>query len=119
MCLLSPFRAVTGRNRPSNTEFVFGPRDGWGLAYIDFSSQEIVVAVAFSEDERMSAGYAAGDPYLVFAKTAHLVPADATKASHKAMHDRCKVVVLGHELVLLRHWSPLPFPYKAPVLVRQ
>ena len=24
-CLLSPFRAVTGRNQPSNTKFIFGP----------------------------------------------------------------------------------------------
>jgi hypothetical protein len=24
-CLLSPFRAVTGRNQPSNTRFIFGP----------------------------------------------------------------------------------------------
>lgn len=46
-CLLSPFRAVTGRNQPSNTKFIFGPArwmrglirpsEGWGLAYIDFS----------------------------------------------------------------------------------
>ena len=41
------------------------------------------------------AGYAAGDPYLAFAKAARLVPEDATKASHKAMRDRCKVIVLG------------------------
>ena len=104
-CLLSPFRAVTGRNQPSNTQFIFGPArwmrglirppEGWGLAYIDFSSQEIAIAAAFSGDERMSAGYAAGDPYLAFAKAARLVPEDATKASHKAMRDRCKVIVLG------------------------
>jgi DNA polymerase-1 len=54
--------------------------------YIDFSSQEIAIAAAFSGDERMSAGYAAGDPYLAFAKTARLVPADATKTSHKAQN---------------------------------
>ena len=24
-CLLSPFKAVTGRNQPSNTKFIFGP----------------------------------------------------------------------------------------------
>jgi DNA polymerase-1 len=104
-CLLSPFRAVTGRNQPSNTRFIFGPArwmrglirppEGCGLAYIDFVSQEIAIAAAFSGDERMAEGYAAGDPYLAFAKAARLVPADGTKASHKAMRDRCKAIVLG------------------------
>lgn len=104
-CLLSPFHTATSRNQPSNTQFVFGPArwmrglirppEGWGLAYIDFSSQEIAIAAAFSGDERMSAGYAAGDPYLAFAKAGGLVPADATKLSHKTMRDRCKVIVLG------------------------
>ena len=41
------------------------------------------------------AGYAAGDPYLAFAKAARLVPADATKATHTAIRDRCKAIVLG------------------------
>jgi hypothetical protein len=104
-CLLSPFRAVTGRNQPSNTRFIFGPArwmrgliraaEGWGLAYVDFSSQEIAIAAAFSGDERMMAGYVAGDPYLAFAKAARLVPADATKATHTAIRDRCKAIVLG------------------------
>ena len=104
-CLLSPFRAVTGRNQPSNTRFVFGPArwmrglirppEGWGLAYVDFSSQEIAIAAAFSGDERMMAGYAIGDPYLAFAKAARLVPPDATKATHPAIRDRCKAIVLG------------------------
>ena len=104
-CLLSPFRAVTGRNQPSNTKFIFGPArwmrglirppEGWGVAYVDFASQEIAVAAALSGDEKMAAGYAAGDPYLAFAKAARLVPADATKASHKGMRERCKIIVLG------------------------
>jgi DNA polymerase I len=104
-CLLSPFRAVTGRNQPSNTKFIFGPArwmrglirppEGWGVAYIDFSSQEIGIAAALSGDDRMIAGYIAGDPYLAFAKDAKLVPHDATKATHKAMRDRCKAIVLG------------------------
>src|SRR4029077_19013404 len=50
-CLLSPFKAGTSRNQPSNTKFIFGPArwmrglikppEGCGLAYIDFASQEI------------------------------------------------------------------------------
>jgi DNA polymerase I len=104
-CLLSPFKAVTGRNQPSNTKFIFGPArwmrslirppEGYGLAYIDFASQEIGIAAALSGDERMAQGYLEGDPYLAFAKAARLAPADATKASHKAIRERCKSVVLG------------------------
>jgi DNA polymerase I-like protein with 3'-5' exonuclease and polymerase domains len=71
------------------------PPEGYGLAYIDFSSQEIAIAAALSGDERMMRGYAEGDPYLAFAKDARLAPADATKASHKPERDRCKVVALG------------------------
>jgi DNA polymerase I len=103
--MLSPFRSTTGRNQPSNTEFIFGPArwmrglirppEGHGLAYIDFSAQEIGLAAALSGDERMSAGYLAGDPYLEFAKAVRLVPPDATKESHKLIRDRCKAVVLG------------------------
>lgn len=104
-CLLSPFRAVTGRNQPSNTKFIFGPArwmrglirppEGCGIAYVDFSSQEIGIAAGLSGDERMAEGYRDGDPYLSFAKAAKLAPPDATKASHKAIRDRCKSIVLG------------------------
>jgi DNA polymerase I len=104
-CLLSPFRAETGRNQPSTTKFIFGPArwlrglirppQGYGLAYVDFCSQEIAIAAALSADERMAEGYLAGDPYMAFAKAARLVPPDATKATHKLMRERCKTVVLG------------------------
>jgi hypothetical protein len=104
-CLLSPFKAITGRNQPSNTKFIFGPAtwmrglikppEGYGLAYIDFGSQEIGIAAALSGDELMAKGYEDGDPYISFAKAAKLVPQDATKATHKPIRDRCKSVVLG------------------------
>ena len=94
-CLLSPFRAETGRNQPSTTKFIFGPArwlrglirppQGYGLAYIDFVSQKIGIAAALSGDERMAEGYLTGDPYTAFAKAARLVPPDATKQSHKAV----------------------------------
>jgi DNA polymerase I len=104
-CLLSPFSAVTGRNQPSNTKFIFGPArwlrglirppEGYGLAYIDFASQEIGIAAALSDDDRMAEGYLTGDPYIAFAKAARLVPPDATKQSHKTLRDQCKAIVLG------------------------
>ena len=57
-CLLSAFRARTGRNQPSNSRFIFGPavwlrglirpEPGHGLAYIDWSQQEFVKRPRFS-----------------------------------------------------------------------
>lgn len=103
--MLSPFRAETGRNAPSSTRFIFGaprwlrglvrPPEGWGLAYIDYAAQEVALAAALSGDEAMVAAYASGDPYLAFAKDVGLAPADATKASHRPVRERCKAVVLG------------------------
>src|SRR5262249_28770799 len=79
-CLLSAFRARTGRNQPSNTRFIFGPavwlrslirpECGWGLAYIDWSQQEFGIAAALSGDVAMRAAYESGDPYLAFARQA-------------------------------------------------
>ena len=103
--LLSPFAAKTGRNLPSNAKFIFGPSawmrglikpaEGMGIAYVDFSSQEIAIAAALSGDEGMKRGYMDGDPYLDFAVRAGLAPETATKASHKAIRQMCKQVVLG------------------------
>jgi DNA polymerase-1 len=75
-CLLSPFASVTGRNQPSNAKFIFGPAkwmrhlikpaEGYGVAYLDWQSQEIGIAAGLSGDERMIAGVRAGDPYIAF-----------------------------------------------------
>ena len=103
--LLSPFAAKTSRNQPSTTKFIFGnsawlrslikPEKGFGLAYADFSSQEIAVAAALSGDQRMWQAYVSGDPYMAFAIQAGLAPTGATKASHKEVRNRCKQIVLG------------------------
>lgn len=103
--MLSPFRSKTGRNQPSNSKFIFGapswlrslikPEPGYGLAYCDFSSQEIAIAAALSGDTELWAAYASGDPYTSFAIQAGLAPDGATKATHKAVRDRCKAIVLG------------------------
>jgi DNA polymerase-1 len=91
-CLLSPFRARTGRNQPSNSKFIFGPSvwlrglikppPGYALAYIDWSQQEFGIAAALSDDPNMIEAYKTGDPYLAFAKQARGVPPNATKQSH-------------------------------------
>lgn len=103
--MLSAFRAVTGRNQPSNSKYLFGPsvwlrnlirpQPGWGLAYIDWSQQEFGIAAALSNDQAMLAAYRSGDPYLAFAKQAGAVPADATKQSHSAVREQFKQCSLG------------------------
>ncbi|HMQ14577.1 MAG TPA: DNA polymerase [Phycisphaerae bacterium] len=104
-CLLSAFRARTGRNQPSNTRFIFGPSvwlrgliapdPGWALAYVDWSQQEFGIAAALSGDPAMIAAYESGDPYLTFAKQAGAVPADATKATHGPTREQFKACVLA------------------------
>ncbi len=104
-CLLSPFRARTGRNQPSNSKFIFGPsvwlrglirpRPGWGLAYVDWSQQEFGIAAALSGDPAMKEAYRSGDPYLAFAIQAGAVPATTTKKTHEAEREQFKACVLA------------------------
>lgn len=99
-CLLSPFRARTGRNQPSNSRFIFGPsvwlrslikpQPGRAVAYVDWSQQEFAIAGALSGDAAMMEAYQSGDPYLTFAKQAGAVPPDATKQSHPVERTRFK-----------------------------
>lgn len=102
---LSPYRATTGRNQPSNAEFIFGPScwirgliqppPGYSLAYIDWSQQEFGIAAALSGDEKMLLAYSSGDPYLAFAKQAGAVPPEATKKTHGSVRDQFKACVLA------------------------
>jgi len=104
-CMLSAFRAQTGRNQPSNTKFIFGPAvwlrglirpaPGYGIAYVDWSQQEFGIAAALSEDSKMQEAYTSGDPYLAFAKQAGAVPMDATKQTHAAEREQFKACVLA------------------------
>jgi len=74
---------------------VIKPAEGWGISYIDYASQEIGIAAGRSKDPKLIAAYNAGDPYMAFAKDAGLVPQDATRESHGAMRNLCKLVVIG------------------------
>lgn len=104
-CILSAFRAKTGRNQPSNKKFIFGPavwlrsfikpKVDYGLAYIDWSQQEFGIAAALSKDPLMMKAYQSGDPYLEFAKQAGAVPENATKLSHKNEREQFKACVLA------------------------
>jgi DNA polymerase I len=103
--LLSPFRARTSRNQPSNSKFIFGPSvwlrhlikppEGYAIAYVDYEQQEFGIAAALSSDSRMVEAYQTGDPYLAFAKQAGAVPADATKRSHSAVRELFKTCALA------------------------
>lgn len=104
-CMLSAFRAKTGRNQPSPANYIFGPavwirnlikpQEGYALAYIDWSQQEFGIAAALSEDLLMKEAYLSGDPYLEFAKQAAAVPTDATKITHPKERERFKCCVLA------------------------
>lgn len=103
---LNPFGSVTGRNQPSNSKFLFGsarwarsfikPPPGKALAYIDWKSQEFIIAAVLSRDEGMQADYYGGqDVYLAFAVRAGIAPPHATKTSHAKERNQCKALVLG------------------------
>ena len=104
-CLLSAFRARTGRNQPSTSRFIFGPavwlrglikpEPGHGLAYMDWSQQEFGIAAALSGDAAMMAAYTSGDPYLTFAKQARAVPNTATKQTHPTTREQFKACALA------------------------
>jgi DNA polymerase I len=78
--ILSAFRSRTGRNQPSNSKYIFGPSvwlrglikppPGHGVAYVDWSQQEIGIAAALSGDPALIEAYQTGDVYLAFAKQA-------------------------------------------------
>jgi hypothetical protein len=103
--ILSAFRSRTGRNQPSNARFIFGPSvwlrgliqppPGYAIAYVDWRQQEFGIAAALSGDAAMQTAYRSGDPYLAFAKQAHAVPTDATKATHGPQRELFKQCVLA------------------------
>ena len=103
--LLSMFQSTTGRNQPSNTQFIFGPsvwirclirpQPGYGVAYCDWAQQEFAIAAVLSEDPAMQEAYLSGDPYLRFGIQAGQIPPEATKASHKAQRELFKRCALG------------------------
>lgn len=122
-CLLSPYRARTGRNQPSNAKFIFGPsvwlrglirpEPGMGMAYVDWSQQEFGIAAALSGDIAMREAYLSGDPYLAFAIQAGAVPKDATKHTHETEREQFKACVLavqygmGEESLAARIGQPI------------
>jgi hypothetical protein len=103
--MLSPFGASSSRNTPSANRFVFGPSawirsliqppEGRCVVHIDWHCQELAVVAVLSGDEALLAAVSSGDPYLSFAIRSGFAPPDATKASHRAIRDLAKTVLLG------------------------
>ncbi len=130
-CLLSAFRAKTGRNQPSNAKFIFGPSawlrglikpaEGYGVAYVDWSQQEFAIAAVLSGDKSMMEAYNSGDPYLAFARQAGAMPAGGTKQSHpdeRKLFKACALAVqygMGAESLGYRIGKP---PIQAKELLR-
>jgi DNA polymerase I len=104
-CLLSPFGSDTGRNQPSNSQFVFGASawlrtiieapPGRVLAYIDYGGQEFALAAALSGDQAMISDYRSGDPYWGFARRAAAVPQTANVNHHRGTRAAYKVAALA------------------------
>jgi DNA polymerase I len=122
--ILSAFQARTGRFQPSTSKFIFGPSVwlrglikpplGYGISYVDYSSQEYGIAAALSADPAMQAAYTSGDPYLAFGKQIGALPVDATKETHEAERQLYKICILGvqygmSEWSLARRINQLPF----------
>lgn len=112
-CMLSPFRSKTGRNQPSNNQFIFGPSawmrslikppEGMSLAYCDFARQEFGIAAVYSGDAVMQAAYRADDAYIAFAHMAGAVPENATKESHPKERGKFKLVALAVQYGMTVH----------------
>ena len=104
-CMLSPFRACTSRNQPSNSQFIFGqptwqrplirPTEGNGIAYIDWCQQEFGIAAELSGDRAMQEAYRSGDPYDRFAEQAGAVPATASRTTRAEIRNRFKACALA------------------------
>jgi DNA polymerase I len=104
-CMLGQFVASTGRNAHQAGKFIFGP-SRWlrglikpthsrVLCYLDWASQEFIIAAALSGDQHMLDAIASDDPYLWFAKMARLAPEWATRETHDDVREVCKRCCLG------------------------
>jgi DNA polymerase-1 len=102
---LFPFATITGRNAPKGRHFPFAfpawmrgmitAHAGRAIGYLDFSCEEFAIAAWLSGDRNMQTVYLTGDPYLAIGVLLGLAPKGATKRTHRAVRDLCKVLVLG------------------------
>jgi hypothetical protein len=103
-CMLSAFRTKTGRNAPSNSEFVFGlnaafrslikPGPDSALVYLDFGGQEFAIAAYLSGDKNMISAYESGDPYSEWARRTGAMPTEGNHPQIRAVYKRAALGVI-------------------------
>jgi hypothetical protein len=104
---IMPLWTRTGRNQPSArdkayllsmpswTHGLIRPPQGWGVAGLDWVSQEPGIAAGLSQDPALIADYRSGDLHMRFAIRAGLAPEWATKRSHGPLRDAVKPISIG------------------------
>jgi DNA polymerase I len=104
---IMPLWTRTGRNQPSArdkayllslpswTHGIIRPPPGWGIAGLDWVSQEPGIGAGLSGDPALIEDYQSGDMHMRFAIRAGLAPEQATKRSHGPLRDAIKPVSLG------------------------
>jgi DNA polymerase I len=102
---LTPFVAVTGRSQPSGKEFIFAlPKwmrfliaapEGYAVAQLDWSGQEIAIAAGMSGDQNLLKVYRSGDAHLAAGKLFGIIPEEGTTETHPAERDMIKPVMFG------------------------
>jgi DNA polymerase I len=105
-CPIMPFWTRSGRNQPQGqnlsfllslpswTHGIIKPREGWGIAALDWEGQEFRIGAGLSRDPSMIED-CRDDPHIRFAIRAGLAPLWASKSSHKPLRDSIKPVSLG------------------------
>ena len=86
----APLATSTGRHQPRKCLWtlpkafrsILYPEPGWGIAILDWKSQEIGVSAGLSGDKNLLQVFTADDPYIEFAILAGALPKGATKKSH-------------------------------------
>jgi hypothetical protein len=76
-------------------DFLIQPKQGWGLAYVDWIGQEPGIAAALSGDHAMIEAYESPDFYVTFGVQGNLLPSDATAKTHRALRDSLKLTSLS------------------------
>lgn len=99
------YGSQSARSQPKATGFLFlksawmralcTPEEGYGLAGIDYKSQEFLLAALLSEDENMIQAYESGDPYFYLAKLAKAVPWNGNREDYEEERAIFKVVTLA------------------------
>src|SRR5262249_59762005 len=80
---------------PSGTHGFTKPLPGWGLALLDWQTQEPFIAAGLSRDPTLIADLQSGDLHMRFAIRAGLAPEWAPKRTHRRRRDALKPVKLG------------------------